>query len=438
VLALFVPLFLFVQFHVVGQLFLTELLLIILLPPLLLQRVANRRKTISRSFLVLGVLWFYSQVLTDLYRGTSFHDYARGWSNIAFTLIEYGSLFLLIAGNRRRYVLFAAGLAGGLLLTVLLNPSGYAIGDPWKFGYGFPVTLGIVLLACARRFREVLFLPALMLGGAGWLNLKFGFRSLGGVCILSALYLSLMQIRAQRAPGSVRLGARRTLLLGMASMVIGLALITSYGNAAKDGFLGQTAAKKYQQQSTGRFGVLLAGRPEIFGASAAIADSPLIGHGSWARDPRYTYYMLAQLRRLGYVALPPPPDTFDLIPSHSHISGAWVQAGVFGAIFWLFLLALALSVLAGLYRARIQLAPLIVFLAILFVWNDLFSPYAALARLIDVFTVVMLLAVRAELRAAEPSRELADGAMMTSTVGSSGDRLRTVEGHARFQGQWSR
>ena len=41
--------------------------------------------------------------------------------------------------------------------------------------------------------------------------------------------------------------------------------------------------------------MLLAGRADIVPALYAIYDSPVIGHGSWAKDPSYRLYYLKLL-----------------------------------------------------------------------------------------------------------------------------------------------
>src|SRR5207249_4985632 len=112
---------------------------------------------------------------------------------------------------------------------------------------------------------------------------------------------------------------------------------------------GAPAAQKYREESAGRFGVLLGGRPELFASSIAIADSPLIGHGSWPKDPKYTNDLLSVLSRNGYQPggglLYSIQHSDYLIPTHSFLFGAWVEAGLLGAVFWLVVLALAISTL---------------------------------------------------------------------------------------------
>ncbi len=398
VASLAIPLTIAFDVSLVGRLFLAEVLLLAILPFVLMTRRGRPFDRAAQLIVLVGLVWLWSQIVTDIYRDTTFLDYARGWMKIAFTLSSLVALYALLIGRARRILLFACGLSVGFVVEAFAFPAPLTASDPWKFGYAFPATLLIAAAASTRRVGGIAFLPALALGAAALLNMRLGFRSLGGVCVLSAAYLFLHQLRGHGVRPLARLSLARLIAIAAATVALGVAVILSYGSAAKDGLLGDVAAQKYQQQSSGRFGVLLAGRPELLGALPAIGDSPIIGHGSWARDPKYVHHMLAELTRLGYAPLPRPAETFDLIPSHSHLLGAWVEAGIAGAAFWLIVIGIAISVLAGLYRIRVQLAPLIVFLAFLLVWNILFSPYGAQTRVIAPFSIVVLLTARARLR----------------------------------------
>ena len=56
-------------------------------------------------------------------------------------------LLLIVFG-----VIFSAlyGLGIGLAFRYITNPGAYGEADPWKFGYGYSLTLIIVLLASTR------------------------------------------------------------------------------------------------------------------------------------------------------------------------------------------------------------------------------------------------------------------------------------------------
>jgi hypothetical protein len=408
-----VPALLAVNAHLGGRLYLSELLLLAALPFLIAEARFSRTTGWQTALVGAGLLWFWSQAATDLYRGTPSIDLLRGWSNIAFTVIDLVALLMLISGERRRVIIFATGIVLGEALVYRFNPSAYASGDPWKFGVAIPITLAIVLLSCHSAIFRIRFFPAVSLLTAGVLNFAFGFRSLGGVCVLAAFYLAAQAF--SRGSGSFRVTPGRLATLCTIGVSLAALLIIAYGHAARDGFLGAPAAQKYTQESSGKFGVLLGGRPELFVSSRAIADSPLIGHGSWAKDSKYTNELLSVLYRNGYEPsgglLYGIRHSGYLIPSHSFLFQSWVEAGLLGAVFWFLVLALTVTTLIGSFKERPPLSPVLAFLSVLLAWNIFFSPYGADQRIVAMFTVAVLLTckslpvgIRREVAAADQSR----------------------------------
>ena len=174
---------------------------------------------------------------------------------------------------------------------------------------------------------------------------------------------------------------------------VGLAILTVamlgtlqlYDVAASEGWLGADAQTKYDEQS-GALGVLVGGRSEVLVSSQAIIDSPILGHGSWAKDFAYVDLLTDRLSSLGYEIGGGFSDV-GLIPAHSYLMGSWVWSGFLGGLFWLAILGLALRLLATMYSTRLELAPLLVFSTILLLWNIAFSPYGNSERIAASFGV---------------------------------------------------
>ena len=86
-----------------------------------------------------------------------------------------------------------------------------------------------------------------------------------------------------------------------ASIVLGaVGILWAYEYAATKGFLGEEARQKYVSESSGAYGVLLGGRGDVLGALAAIHDSPILGHGSWAKDWSYILAQQEAMALMGY------------------------------------------------------------------------------------------------------------------------------------------
>jgi hypothetical protein len=395
VLVFVVPLLLPIEFATGGRLFLSEVVLLLALPFLLDDARRRGVSRVSQVVVALGIVWLFALVFTDIYRATPFHDYSRGWSKVAFFLLNFAAVSLLIDGRWRRVALFAAGLAIGEALQFFVNPDIYATADPWKFGYGGAVTLaGVVLASHPAVYRRPVVASGILLA-LGIINLKMDFRSQAGICLLTALLV----VVAARSERLLRLDRRavRSFTVLAASVLAGFVIVDGYEYAAGHGSLGAKAQQKYEAQQSS-FGILLSGRPQVIVAIRAIRDSPIIGHGSWAKDPKYAAALQTELRKAGYQGRT-LPHTPDIIPTHSHVLGAWVEAGILGPLLWLWALLLALSVLVRVHHLADARVVLVAFLGISFVWDVLFSPFGAQERVFMAFYLIVLLLARQELSA---------------------------------------
>jgi hypothetical protein len=382
--SLLVGVLLCIQLHFVGQLYLAEVGLAVMLPALALRHVRTATRRVPRAFIVLGLLWLYGQIATDIYRGTDVHDLARGWANIVFTLIDFAAVFLLLDGRVKRYKLFALGLAIGSLFAYLLDPSS-DLGDPWKFGLATPVALVAVLAACSRPVRRVPLLGAIILGAVAAINLERDFRSLALIAALAAIYLAGIDIFNRRH------AIRHLPLVSfvrLAALAIGtiVAFTFLYSHAAQSGWLGNAARQKYTLEAQSPYGILGGGRPQFKASLHAIEDSPLLGHGSWPKDQKYLQYLVGPGRTLVQLS-----EQSGLIPTHSYLTGAWVDAGILGIPIWIWAFVSAVRALVRGFAMRDELAPLTAFAGMWLAWAIPFSPYAGIARLFSSFYVLVLL-----------------------------------------------
>jgi hypothetical protein len=390
VMALLIPATQFFELKMVGRLFMPDMLLMLILPKLLLDYGQRLRSRLPMIFIFFAFLWFFGQVATDIVRGTVFSDYVRGWAKIAFTLVNFCALYLLLYGHRRRLILYAVGLAAGGLISYFVNPNLYAVDYPWKFGYGAPITWFLIFLAAGiikHRSMGPYIASGIFIGAAA-LNIFMGFRSLGGICFLTASYI-LVQARWGTRLASVSTRARQAFLIGLVLVVSGVAVYKMYDYSARSGLLGEGAKENYEMQASGKYGLFLGGRSEVLVSSRAILDSPFLGHGSWAKDDQYSMLLTELRRQAGYIA--GPEDEEGLIPAHSHLLGAWVEAGFLGAIFWGWVLSLPARVLLRPHILMDRLTPLMVFFAFLVIWDILFSPYGAVARFVTPYYGVVMM-----------------------------------------------
>lgn len=386
--------------NAIGQFYVSEILLIVMAPVLWIQRGrALLRNADARKILGFGAFWFIGQALTDIIRHTPVPDLARGWAGIIVLLICFSSLYLLLGNYIRRIKIFAWGYALGGILSLFVQPSPFFTTYPWEFGFGTPVVLLTFLFIIMvsqgqlKRMRKWLWL-ILTVGG---LSFFLSARSLGGLTILSGVILWLRTSRFARG-SLVELRVKNLVMTGLLLAGITWGLLEGYAYLAGRGLLGQRARDKFEMQYSGNvLGLVLGGRAEILASSRAILDSPLIGHGSWAKDEQYRLFIY-ELAKLGYQVNMGQLDYYvnssDLIPAHSHITQAWVWAGLLGAIFWAWILVFVGKVFFEVNATPNELYPLVIYFGFASVWDILFSPFGALMRLMWVLRFVVFLSVR--------------------------------------------
>ena len=398
VLVFLVPCLQFVRIHIIGVLNGSDITLLVAFFYFAFRGRLRIAKPVGKWALALCSLWLASQCVTDIVRHSAFADYARGWSNIGLALVNLALLWTLLYGRPRRLVIFGWGLVVGGVLLYLISPpeilSGGTPGLAWKFGFAFIVSLGVFLLASRKECRG--HWPITLAVMVGMINMALGSRAVGGVCFAAALFLFVTGVSRRKNPGISRLKTGTMAALAASIIVSAAAVLGAYQYAAKAGILGEQASEKYEEQSSGDYGILLGGRTEILAEFPAIYDSPILGHGSWAREPLYIILQNQALARLGYkMAWDIDSDILQegFIPTHSYIFGAWVDGGILGTVFWGWIFVMTARVLIRVYPATVELLPVASFLTFLLLWNILFSPFGTDARLTFPYTFVMLMTV---------------------------------------------
>lgn len=391
-LTLVLPCFMFADVRLIGRLFLPEAALVAMLPFLVFSSGRALRAPFARTVLLLGALWLASLIVTDLVRDTPFNDYSRGWSKIVFALANFAALFLLLAQKPIRFALFTLGWAVGALLSSRYNPASreFIEVDPWKFGIGFPVNLFVVVLLCTPWLAKKRLLQCGVLLTLSAVNIVFNTRSLGGVCFFAATYVLAQHFFAGRPLPFRRLSLVTQFTIPILVVLALWALTSAYAYAATNGMLGEKARDKFQKQAAGKYGILIGARYEPIIAAQAIKDSPILGHGSWPKEMKYVM-MIRDLQKLGYI-IEGRPENFSngLIPTHSHLTQAWVEAGVLGALFWLWTFRLLWRLGSRFFVVIEPLSPLIVFLGTNLAWDILFSPFSAERRVLAPFVLCLM------------------------------------------------
>lgn len=378
-----------------GELPVAELLIAASIPILI---ILFGRKIASPDLLPvygLVLLWLGGQVTTDIYRGTALSDWMRGDGGIVLFLIDIVAIVAITLGNLRRKMILITSFGIGSLLAARLQPSVISVDDPWKFGYAEGFNTLIAMASCYFYSRRNYLGTGILLSAIVIINLAENFRT--PVLYAMVAMAVILPIFPERV-GKLRLLPRegsiaKVLVLICISMIAAVSAAGLIQFATARGIVSDAAKLKNLSQSQSTGGIMLGGRPEILVSTRAVLDSPLLGHGSWARDFKYTEMLSDIQERRGIETdLEDLEENFQgLIPAHSHLMGAWVQAGICGAVFWVYVFFLALKAMIRNSILRPPIAPIYAFMLIQFLWDILFSPFSSTRRVTEALMIVITL-----------------------------------------------
>jgi GMP synthase (glutamine-hydrolysing) B subunit len=238
----------------------------------------------------LGFIWLFGQIISDLILETPFEDFIRGWAKISFFLIALLSLGMLLTTPLRILLFFSTLTIPFFIRPFILFSENLDILILWKFGMGLSVLIILCLIPLRSLFKNPRNLKPLktiiiIYIIVGFLSFFLNARSFAGITILTSYVLIAFYLYKGKTikSSAITMG----LLVGA---LLSTLILNIYATGAENGFFGKEAKEKYEYQAfmgTGPIDILLGGRSEILVSTVAIKDSPLIGHGSWAKDIKY-------------------------------------------------------------------------------------------------------------------------------------------------------
>jgi len=409
-LALFmVPVLGTIQFTFMGSILLSDLLVPLLISAGLVVRGVPAQRVVYLT-LAGAALWVLSLVASDIFNNTSSHNYLRGWTRNSLGCAYLVAFLCATRPTPRSLSCLIAGLAVFLGVGSLLN---HRPDFAWftKMGGGSAVAWALCVVAMwrFRAGRPLLPIAALFL----WtlVAISQNVRSLMTTtfivaCLIAASYYGRSWFRRFSLPALLG-------ILIICGAAFGSVLALSYSSLVSSGALGRVAQQKYNFQARGStLEQIWNARPEIRVAMAAIADSPIIGNGSWYSNPQiaaaeliYSSYLGDDPDDGGKASAIANSDGHQTM-GHSTILQSWVEAGILGAAFWLWVIGLCvIAILMALRRPTI-LSPILFMAATSLIWDSIFSPFAGNHRLSDMAELALVLVTMvAHQRAARAQQE---------------------------------
>lgn len=402
------------QIRVIGALGISELILL----PMALFAVFQRPRALSRHpmpvLLMIAFGWLLSAIATDLYRGTEMTNSLKGAGNIALWICCLIAMCIVLSENPTRIRSFSVGVFfSSVIALYYFRPSSLesllAAQEEetlsFRSAYVGVLSYGMVAVSLLLSRRTSLLCAGLLLGGVVcFLN---GSRSVGlSFCSAGAVLPLLINYSKQ---GHRQL-ARGTWLALPLLVIMGGLVSYGYSQAASTGLLGEGEQDRYLAQSQSKIGILQ-GRSEFASAILAIADSPILGHGSFVRDTNE--YRLKGAELLG---ITPHPTIVAKchemnIPGHSHIWGFWIWHGLLGAVFWIYVLLFVVKFIKKYMLLEPEYLPFLLLICLGFCWSILFSPFGS--RPIAAANLVFLILIYQKHRSSTSQPEPRHGTLST-------------------------
>jgi hypothetical protein len=342
--------------------------------------------------IVAYLILLVSLILSDLINESSPIDYLRGWASIIFSVISIIFLVRLLGNNsdNTKYYLI------GIIISSILHKTLWSGDDTgielemieenanyFKtriMGFMNPTILVFSYYLSSIRQKQ---LPLLILFLYAILCIIMDARSNSLIFLIAAAILCFKTYRIRVRRGMV-------IFLSMIFLPIGYMLYCYYvDHVLYHDFGGKNSQNQLRQTKNpyNPLELLYYGRMDVFIAIEAVLDRPIIGYGSWGKDPDGKYAKIqAEWTDTEYLQ---KEDRF--IRGHSVIFTAWLWAGIGGLISILYIFVLFFRM--GIFIVRCgkpDILFIILPLFIEFVWHFLFSPFGYLRTTFPIIAALIL------------------------------------------------
>ena len=406
------------QIRVVGSIGISELVIFLLAPFVYIQkRLAMKREGFA-TLINLSLLVCLGCCLASIVNHTPLTYFLKGLASPYAIFASTVVLYTLLRDNYDgvKWILLGTALSG--IVNIFVFHVAAEVSDGGGLLQGAAATEKIM---SGQVFWISRIGPFLALPTQGWYlqtstAVSLGLTSVLGVvaiifsqgsgrsAALMAFMTLFMLMGGQKSASQIRRVSRHVLKLICLLFVLSMGLKYASQYAAPRGMLGEEAQKKFERQSRGGKGILrmlIGGRKEFFVALTACLDKPLVGFGPWAVDRKgyYEKFLIKYgsaddldeyMSALKYYRNRGVSVGYGIIPAHSHIAGFWMWYGIFGLVFWLYVLYL----IFGLLRKYLAAVPAwygyYCFMLPATLWNIFFSPFAGRIAIPLLLTCILL------------------------------------------------
>lgn len=387
ILVLVLGFFVTIKIRIIGMFSVSEL---ILMAMLIFRRYYKYKNNIYvKNLRRYAILWMIGIIISNYYNNVSQLDFLKGVFFIIVLIIVIPPIYGLLYDKPERLVLFFLGYGFGQLLapytTNDVNLSEALSAEVYKY-YAYLYAISGISYFLYLKGKQTI--SVFIRYGVSVLGLFYMARNpfLTATIALSIL-LFTKKSNSYNLAYSIKIYKRKMPQLFFFMTIVMLGASFLYESLASNGTLGVKAQEKYYNQKLSGDNILEGGRRETFMGIQLIKENPIWGYGSYAKDKNDEFHVrYAKEHDLEYVWTG-NQDRF--LPGHSHIVGTWVQNGILGGLFWVFVLLMCWKVFtSGCLMCEPRMLCLLMFQLCAFLWDLLFSPFGD--RTFTMFFVITL------------------------------------------------
>lgn len=373
-LTLLLGFFVTVKIRIVGMFSVAELILMVMF---IFSKTSHfKSNKYVKNLLLFAVLWMIGTFMSNIHNNVTNIDFIKGIIFLVVMVVVIPPIYNILEDKPERLVLFFFGYGVGQVLAPFTTTE-EQLAENLLVGvyifYGFlSLALGIGYII---YFKGRKTLGLVMCYGMSVVGLFFMARNpfLTGSIAIILIYIMRNESEKTQQYGIENFKKKipKYFVLSMLAIVIADSV---YEPLAANGTFGDDAQEKYYQQKINGGNVLEGGRGETFMGIELISENPIWGYGSYAKDKGDKFHMhYAYEHKQEYFWA---GEDNRLLPGHSHIVGAWVQNGIMGGVFWLYVLWMLWKVFkSGCIMNEPRLLCLVMFQFVSLIWNILFSPF---------------------------------------------------------------
>lgn len=351
----------------------------------------------KKMFLFL-FLWIIGLVISGWFNNSSSNDLYKQVGKVACLFFYFPVAIWALKDKPQRILTFVLGLGLSGIMQFFVFPVADFQAEVEAAGleHAFEITTAWFISPFFAAFCSILYykdyrrLAIIIAACYGIWAVFNNSRMALLIYITTALLLIYLSDTVKNDVKAVRekIGKnyKRALFLLLIGFVVSAYI---YQYLAENEMLDERSTEKYYNQRTNSRLGLASGRQDFFTSAYAICFHPFIGYGVPPKDKEHRTAQFGRIVKNSNI-------NFNLVPTHSHLLGAWVQAGLLGVFFWLLMLQILYKYVKNVFLYDYRMWAFSIIYILTYCWDIFFSPYGGARgyRLAFIFSYFIVMIIR--------------------------------------------